>query len=128
MHIITPGLMGTPRHPPRRTRGRVLLAKIKDVAFNPINIGVLGAQRAMLDPDAVTHLIQRVAWTLDGGRIGEGSRRDGFHGILGHPKITDINYSISIQALAQAPSRMAVARDGFSGNVGCPNFVRALAK
>ena len=36
--------------------------------------------------------------------------------------MTDINYRILIQTLAQAPSRMAVARDGFSGNVGCPTF------
>ena len=65
---------------------RVLLAKINDVTFNPINLGLPGAQRVMLDPDAVTHLIQQTARAWGRSRGNRSRRRDGFHGIFGRPK------------------------------------------
>ena len=38
------------------------LAKVNDAAFNPINVGLLGADGIVLDPDAVAHLIKQTAW------------------------------------------------------------------
>ena len=40
---------------------RLLLAKTNDVALNPIDIGLLGANGIVLDPDAVAHLIEQTA-------------------------------------------------------------------
>ena len=39
----------------------MLLANVNDVAFNPINVGLLGADGIVLDPDAVAHLIKQTA-------------------------------------------------------------------
>ena len=57
----------------------VPLAKINDVAFNPIDIGLLGADLIVLDADAVAHLIEQAA-RLQTGSGWVQRRRDGFHG------------------------------------------------
>ena len=60
--------------------GGVPLAKINDVAFNPIDISLLGADGIVLDPDAVTHLIEQAARLWAGCRFTK-QWRDGFDGI-----------------------------------------------
>ena len=57
----------------------MLLAKVNDVAFNPINVGLLGADGIVLDPDTVARLIEQAArLQTRSGWVQQ--RRGGFHG------------------------------------------------
>ena len=68
----------------RRKLARMTLVKEPNVAFNPIRIRLLGADRVVQHPDARTHLVQQ-AWRRGCGRclIGCGDAGDGFHGFFG---------------------------------------------
>ena len=58
-------------HLPRAHPGRVPLAVKKDEAFNPVQIGLLGAQTVVLDPDLLAHALEQgnggEARDIDGG-------------------------------------------------------------
>ena len=61
-----------------RQLDRMPLAKINDVALNPINISLLGADGIVPDADAVAHLIEQAARLWAGCRFTK-QWRDGFH-------------------------------------------------
>ena len=68
----------------RRKLPRMTLVKETYVAFNPIHVGLLGADRVVQDPDARPHLVEQARGRWFSGCLAEsGDVSDCFHGFIG---------------------------------------------
>ena len=76
------------------------LAKVFDVAFNPVDIGLFGAQRIVQHPDARANLVEKARCRRGGGG-GRNSANvcDGIHGNLGRRKYYAYSRSKNNQAI-----------------------------
>ena len=111
-----------PLHMPRPQIARMPLVKVFDVAFNPIDVRLLSADRVMQHPQPRAHLIKQARLLHAAVKIGgRGDVGDGIHG-FSDAEIIMYKYTVhKIKRLCKPCVGLVVARDAFPRAVRRPN-------